>query len=146
MDGGQETAAPQRSSAVRRRGARNQDDEAWQVPVFGTQAVRNPGSHAGPAQAGRAGVDEKLARGVVELVGVHRPHDAQFVGHRRQLRDDVRHHLPGLAEFAELVGRPQQARPLVLDERELLAAYVRLRTRQAVQLVQLRLEVEQVQR
>ena len=86
------------------------------------------------------------ARGMVELVGVHRPDDAQLVGHRRQLRDDVRHHLPGLAEFAELVGRPQQARPLVLDERELLTAYVRLRARQAVQLVQLRLVVEQVQR
>ena len=67
----------------------DEDDEAGEIPVLAPQAVRHPAPQARPARPGGAGVEEELGGGVVELVGVHAPHEAQPVGDALEVRDGV---------------------------------------------------------
>ena len=130
--------------AVGLHAAGDQHDEAGQVLVLGAQAVGDPGAHAGPAGPRRAGVEQQLGGGVVELVGVHRPDHAQLVGDLVQVRHARRTstcrscRAGELARRAEQLGRPGGERePLPLEE--LVGAGL------AVVLDQLRLVVEQVE-
>jgi hypothetical protein len=53
------------------------------------ETVGKPGTHAGPAGDGRAGVHQQLAGHVIELVRVHRPDEADVVGDRADVREQV---------------------------------------------------------
>ena len=122
----QEAAAPVRRAAARAARAGLQHDEPRQVARLAADAVGDPGPHARPAELRRAGVHEQLGRAVVEHVGRHRPHDADVVGDRRQVRQALGDRLPALAVLGELALRAQQL-GVPLDEREPLVRDERLR-------------------
>ena len=62
-------------------------NEAWQVRVFGAEAVGDPGSHAGPIGLVGSDVHHQQSRNVLGDVRVHRSEDAQFVGVLRHMRE-----------------------------------------------------------
>ena len=79
---------------------------------------------------------------MVELVGVHRADDGQLVGDGGEIRQQFGHFDARLAVFGELVRRAEHLRH-ALDEREPLLLEERFGAGLAVQLLQLRLVVEQ---
>ena len=92
------------------------------------QAIGDPCAHRRPARPRRTGEDQQLGRGVVELVGDHRVHHAQLVGHFGQLRHRVGK--PD-ARLAMLLERPPRAQELgrAGSEGEALALECRRRGR-----------------
>ena len=109
VDGRQEAGAERILAAVGLRAAGDQHDEAGQVLVLGAQAVGDPRAHRRAARPRRAGEDQQLGRGVVELVGVHRVDEAQLVGHLGQVRHGVG---KPEARLAVLLERPPRAQQL----------------------------------
>ena len=83
-----------------------------------------------------------MRRVVVDLLGGHRPDDADLVGDARDVREQVGDLLPRLAVPVELAGRPARGEDLVLELGELLPLRERLGERLAVQLLEPRLVVE----
>jgi hypothetical protein len=120
IDRRQIAGAPEGLAAGRIGPAADQHDEPRQVLVLGPEAIRDPRAHRRAAIAGRAGVEKQLGWGVVELVGVHRLHDAQIVGDILQIRPQLAHFDPGLAMPRKLVWRAQHFRPagLQVDKRQ----------------------------
>ena len=94
--------------------------------ALAAESVREPGPHARPAGHLAAGVHEDLAGRVVELRRVHRAHDGDVVGDRRQVRQQLRQLGAGLAVPLERERRAEQLRH-ALDEREPLALEHELR-------------------
>ena len=60
-------------------------DEARQVGRVVSQPISNPCPHARPAGDRRAGVHQHVGRIVIDLIGVHRAEDANFIGHRAEM-------------------------------------------------------------
>ena len=89
----QEAAAPQpredRLPRVLARALRDHRDERRQVLVLAPQAVADPRPHAGVAGLLVAGVHEGDRRVVVDRLGVHRLDDADLVGDRLHVRQQV---------------------------------------------------------
>ena len=66
------------------------------------QPVGDPRPHARPAGDRRARVHERVRRVVVDLIGVHRADDADVVGDRADVRQELGDLLPRLAVLREL--------------------------------------------
>src|SRR5690606_19376896 len=124
--------------------ARDQHDEAGKILVLAAEAVRYPGSDRGPARARRAGIDEELRRGVVELVGPHRADHAQLVGDPVEMRERVGEPHAALAISREGPSRAEEHRR-ARSEREALAAKVALGARLAIETHELGLVVEEIE-
>ena len=90
-DRGQKTAAPEAIAGAGMGAAGDQDDEAGQVLALRAEAIGHPRAHRRPAKLRRAGEQQQLRRGVVELVGEHRLDEAQVVGDAGKLRQGLRH-------------------------------------------------------
>ena len=80
IDRGQKSAAPAGFAAVGLVFPGEQHHETRQIRALAAQPVSQPRAHAGTADDLEAGVHEDLGRRVVELRGVHRPHDRDVVG------------------------------------------------------------------
>ena len=81
---------------------------------------------------------------MIELLGVHRPDEAEFIGHLRQFWDCVREPGTALSVLGELMRRAQQRWPLG-RERKLFPLVELIRTGFARSPGQLRFVVEQIQ-
>jgi hypothetical protein len=90
------------------------------------------------------GEREDLRRGVVERVGVHRPHDRDVVDHRAEVREQLAEFGAGLAVLLELELRAEQLAVRV-DERGPVVLEQLRRRQGAVELGELRLVVEQLE-
>ena len=90
---GEEAAAPEaredRLARVLAGALRDHGDERGQVFVHAAEAVADPRAHAGVAGLLVAGVDERDRRVVVDRLGVHRLDDADVVGDRLHVRQQV---------------------------------------------------------
>ena len=89
----QEAAAPEaredRLARVLAGALRDHRDERRQVFVLAAEAVADPRAHARVAGLLVAGVDERDGRVVVDRLGVHRFDDADVVGDRLHVRQEV---------------------------------------------------------
>ena len=104
---GEEAAAP--IMIIQRLVARplhlgEQDEIVRKVAVLAAEAVARPGAEARPAGDLVAGQELRHGRGVVDLVGVHRPDDAQVVRHGLEVREPLAEVLAALAAAFELRG------------------------------------------
>ena len=86
----------------------DQHDKAGQVGVFTAEAIGNPASQARPASPGTARVNQKFSRCMVELIGVHTPHQAEFVGNPVQMRNRIGEFHSTLTAAFPLPPRAQQ--------------------------------------
>ena len=86
-----------------------------------------------------------MRRVVVDRLGLQRLDDAQFVGHRVQVREDFADLLAALAVLAKGVLRREAIELLTLKLRDRLTLGERLRHRLAVHLGELRLVVQCLQ-
>ena len=101
IDARQKARAPQaRARAARRPG--EQHDVGRQIAVLRAEPVGHPRAEARPTAAPEAGVQEHLRRRVIDLLGVQRLHDGDVVGDGRQVRQQLREHLPALPVRREL--------------------------------------------
>ena len=82
-----------------------QDEVVRKVAVLAAEAVARPSAEARPAGDLVSGQELRHGRGVVDLVGVHRPDDAEVVRHGLQVREPLAEVLPALAAAFELRGR-----------------------------------------
>ena len=76
---------------------RGHHHEGRQVAGHAAQAVSGPGAHARPAGNLAAGHEEGNPGGVVDGLRVHRPDQAEVVGHRADVRQERRQFHPALA-------------------------------------------------
>ena len=80
----------------------NQDRERRQVVIGEAQAVADPGADAGPARLLAARLHQRDCRIVVDGLGVHRVHDAQFIGDfRRVWQQEATHPSAAVAVLVE---------------------------------------------
>ncbi len=86
-------------------------DEAGQVVVLGPEAVERPRPQRGPDELRAAGVQHQIGLRMGRQVGVHAADDAQLVGMRGDLGEQLRDPEPALAVLAELPRRAHQLRP-----------------------------------
>ena len=92
------------------RDARVHDDEVRQVAVVGAERVADPGAGRRPARELKARVQELRRRVVIDVLGVHALDEAELVGDRARVRQEVAD--PGAA-LAALLERAQRT-----DDRE----------------------------
>ena len=85
VDRRQEPARPERGPAAEAASGAH-DHEGGEVLGFGPETVEHPGTEAGASGLREAGIEEDLGRGVVELVGAHRAHQADVVHDFGQMR------------------------------------------------------------
>ena len=84
-------------------------DKPRQVFAFLAQSIGCPGAHAGaPLQAGSA-MEEVVGRGMLRKIRGHRAHDAELVGHRSHVWEEVAD--PG-ATLAPLTEPPRRLHDL----------------------------------
>ncbi len=91
-------------------------------------------------------MQEEVPRSMIELVGIHRANDAQFVSNTAQMGNDAGHYLAGFAMAGEGVGRTEQTWLAIFDEGELLSPNIRIRARLAVEFIEFRLVIKEVER
>lgn len=96
-----------------------------------------------PPNRGGSGKEHQIGRSVIELVGVHRADDRQFIGNPGDVRQQLADPGSSLAVLRELMGRPQHFR-VPLDEREFLVLEQFIRAGLHVELYELGLVVEQI--
>ena len=137
VDARQKSAAPDAHAGVGRLAAAGEDDKAGQILVFRAQAVGGPGAQARAAEQLRAGVQQKLRRGVVELLGVHRLDDRDIVEHVRQMLPDLAEPRAARSMLREFERRAEHLRH-ALDKGEPLALEKFIRAVLAVELDQRR--------
>ncbi len=77
-------------------------DKARHVLVLGAQAVTHPGAHRRPHFVDHARIELQRRQIVGRIVDLHAVQKAQFVGHSRQVRHQVRDHRARLAARANL--------------------------------------------
>ena len=82
-----------------------QHEVVGKISVLAAEAVTRPGAEARPAGDLVSGQELRHGRGVVDLVGVHRPDDAQVVRHGPEVREPLAEVLAALAATLELRGR-----------------------------------------
>ena len=131
--------------AIGRRG--DEHDKTRQVLIHRAEAIRGPGTEAGPAGhlvAGLHGADRRL---VVDRFGVQRAHPADVIGHLAEVRQQVGIHphaaLAALLE-AELRRRDREPRLAAGHRRQPLALADAVGQILVVPLLHLRLVIEQV--
>ena len=78
---------------------RGEHDEPRQVLILAPQAVDQPRAHRRPAGNRRAGVHEGVGRIVVDGLGLHRADDAEIVGDRADVREQLQISCPLLPNF-----------------------------------------------
>jgi len=86
----------------------DQHDKARQVGILAAEAIGNPTAQARPASPGAARIHQEFGRCMVELIGVHTPHQAEFVGNPVQMRNRVGEFHPALTAAFPLPSRAQQ--------------------------------------
>jgi len=147
VDRGQKAATPTTVAGTENL-AGDQHDEAGQVVVRAADAIVDPRTDAGSAEQVEAGERLELRRRVVELVGVQRVDQAEFVGDTLQVGQQVGQAQSGLAAMRERevggVGRAEEGGAFA-DEGELLALEHLLRTKFLVAAAQFGFLVEQIQ-
>ena len=94
MRRGQEPAGPVQRAPARPSPARLQHHESRQVLGFASDAVADPGTHAGMTEDRSAGVHHHLGRRVVEVVGVDRLDEGKVVDDTGGVREAVGHPAP----------------------------------------------------
>ena len=104
---GEEAAAP--IMVIQRLVARSlhlgkQHEVVGEIAILAAEAVAGPGAEARPAGNLVAGQELRHGRGMVDLVGVHRLHDAQVVRHGLEVRQPLADALAALAAALELRG------------------------------------------
>ena len=109
------TAAPQprrnRLHVGERAGVfRVQHDERGQILVERAEPVGEPGAHRGFAVLHRARVDELVGRLVIDRVGLHRPDEAEVVGHLRDVRQELAEPHATLPVLRELERRRREGK------------------------------------
>lgn len=82
-----------------------EDDESGKVLVFGTEAIADPGPHAGTSLEARSGVEEVVRRGVFGKLGGHRFDEGEVVGDLGNMGEEVADPGSRLAVLFELPGR-----------------------------------------
>ncbi len=122
-----------------------QDNKPRQVFAFTAQSIRHPGTHRGSAADRRSRVHEGVRRIVIDLLGDHRPHDANVVSHLLMPRQKVADRLSRLAILRELCQRTVALQFLALQLCDRLPLRVRRRHRFAVKFGELRLVVKRFQ-
>ena len=137
-------ARPARRTTRDATTGRDKHYELRQIFRRGPEAVTQPGTHAWPAGNGRSGVHQQLAGNVVELISVHRTHEADVVRDRADVRDQIRQLHAALPVPLECSGRPHHARRLLREECEAHVFQHRLGQRLAVELVQGRLRIVKI--
>src|SRR5260221_1789314 len=90
----------------------NEDNERWQVFVFRSQTVIDPGAHAGPARLLTAGLEERDRGVVVDRFGMHRSNQADFVGNLLRVGQQIANPASTLSAVTEpeFAGRNGQTR------------------------------------
>ena len=96
------------------------------------------------AQARIAGMDQKLRRGMIELVGLHRLDEAQIVHLLFQMRHPVGNPGAALSRLVKGKHRPQQLGD-ALDEGEAFPSEEGLRAVMAVETLEHRLPIEKIE-
>ena len=139
----QKAAAPH-GRAAGGSAAAGEDDVGRQVVRFAAQAIRQPASHHGQAQFAAAALHRECGRVVIELIGVQRANQADVVGTRGDVRQQIGKLHAALAVALEF-SRAGPERGVFLDKREPHVFQQRRRKLLAGQLGQLRLGIEQVE-
>ena len=139
---GQKAAAPHAFARIGRLVARHEHDKRRQVARFAAESVADPRAETRGAKTRLAGVKLKLRGRVVELIGGHRVDDADLVLDGAEMRKKIAGPESRAAGLAKLVLRRKQ-RGMALDEGELLALQIVVRTRNAVVFREFRFVVEQ---
>ena len=144
--GGQQAAAPEHRAAAGATRAALQHDEAWQVAALAAQAIRDPGTHAGPAKQAAAGVHEQLGGRMVEQIRLAGAHDADLVHDARDVRQQVADPRPAPAVLLERTLAGQQIHAMTaVHESKTFARRVAVRDGLAVQLGEFRLVLEKLE-
>ena len=133
---------PGRYRLLSRRPGRGEHDESGQVVRLGTQTIKEPGAHAGPALDNRPRVHKGMSRIMVDLLGGHRADDTDAIGDSGDVREQVGDLLPRLAVAVELASWPARRQHHVLKLRELLTPGERFGEWLAVQLLEHRLVIK----
>ena len=139
----QKAARPVRRTAADTSAGR-EDDETGQVGRLAPEPVRHPRPHARSAGERRAGVQEDLGRGVVELIRMQGLDDRDVINDLGQMGKHLRKLGPALAVPRKLVPGRHQAR-VGPDEGVTLVLHDLGRDRLAVELPEYRLLVEEVE-
>ena len=140
---GHESARPQPRAPADPRPGR-QHHKRRQVLRLTPQPVDRPRPDRWPARLAESRLEKQLRRRVVELVRLHRPHDAQLIRHRGGERQHLRDFRARLTVALELEPGPQHRR-VRTDEGVPLARDHRRGQRFTLHLRQFGLVVEQVQ-
>ena len=121
-----------------------QHHETRQSLGFASKPIGHPTAHTWPPRTAGARIDKKLGGRVVEKIGYYRFDEANIVGARRGVWQQLGDFHPALAILLELAfGAPQ--RRFRLDESVALVTHDRFRNGLAVQLDQLGLEIEELE-
>ncbi len=142
MHAGQETAAPDTLTG-RGRVAGHQYDKGGQVVVLRPQPIRDPRSHRRTTEKGAARIQKELRGGVVELIGVERADDGDFIHEFGKMWKQLGYPGAALAVLLERIRRPEYFR-VPLDEGEALTLVQLVGTGLTVEPVQQGLVIEQV--
>ena len=122
-----------------------QYDVARQVLRFRAQAVEQPGAHARASFDDGTRVEEGMGRVVVDLLGLHRADDAEVVGDRTDVREDVGELHARLAPLLEFERTAAGLEHGALELGDLLALGERFREGLSVEFLQDRLIVEELE-
>ena len=147
MDAWQEAAAPLAcgNGLTLRSALRREHHEARKVLGVAAESVNGPRTHRRSSRHAKARVHQRVRRIVVDLLGHHRAHDADVVRDAADMRQQRRHVLSGLAVTLERMLRRQNLQLLALELGDLLSLGDRLGHGLAVELLQHRFVVEQLQ-
>src|SRR5690606_7429930 len=85
--------------------SRGEHDEAWQASALAAQTLYKTRAKRRSARHRRAFVHECVRRIVLDRLGFKRPNDADIVGHRRDIRKQLRNLLAVFAVLVECVLR-----------------------------------------
>src|SRR3972149_6135636 len=144
VDGREESASPAGLASIGVVLARQQHHEPGEIARFASEAIGQPGAHAGAADDLLPGVHEDLRRSVVELRRVERPHDGDLLHDASEVGQELRKLGAGISVSLEGV-RGAQHFGNALDEGESLAFQQRVGTVLSVELLELWLGIEKIE-
>ena len=107
IDGRQESGGPKLGADDGVTGAEN--DEAWEVLIFGPEPVSEPGAHGGTARDTRAAVHHEQRRFVIRDVGIHGANHAAIVNALTQFGENLADFDAALAAAMKLERRAEEA-------------------------------------
>ena len=144
VEAGQKTTLPQGRSAAG-SSTTGEHDVTGQVAGLVAQAVVDPRSHRRQAEGAATALHHQLAGVVVELFGIHRADQQQVVGTAADVWQEVGELGAALAVGPKGSLGAHQSHRVLLDEGEADVLELFVGHRLPVQLVELRLGVEEVQ-